>query len=170
MEVWQLSLSLLGVILAFIVGFFAEPIKLFFTNRNEKNLLRKALYQEMAFMYSRLNNIGHMNSIYDWETFKKSLISLKRTEAYDYAKTKPMLFYQLKEASAINQVYSNFNVYFDGFLFKNVNEHIANAAPVARILEMLVADGDLNKDLLLQSFSKDIRESVQQRLHSRPNE
>jgi hypothetical protein len=150
--------------LAFIVGFFAEPIKLFFTNRSERALLRKALYQEMAFMYNRLGNISHLGPVYDWDTFKKSLKSLIRTEAYDYAKTKPMLFYQLKEASAINQVYSNFSVYFDGSLFKSVEEHVANATPTAQVLEMLVIDDDLDRGLLLRSFSKEIRARVQQRL------
>ena len=145
-----------GIISAFVVSFFAEPIKLHFANRHEVLLLRRALYVEMAFMYDRMASLSRADlSEYSIETFKKGLNITGRFEAYEYAKSRPLLFSQLKDAPSINAIYANLRVYSEGFLVSHVQQYSAHAKQILTMMDARLAVGDINKQLFLASLQKD---------------
>ena len=122
------------------------------------------MYKEMAFFYARMVDISSNQMDYDWETYKKSLQSVARFECYEYAKSKPMLFYQIEESPAINQVYANYSTYVDGYIFKSVEQHISNAKGLVEIIEDLILSKRLNRTLFLKSIDKDHGTSLSKHL------
>lgn len=94
----------IGTVSGFLVAIFADLTKGWLQRRVEHNRLRDMLYQEI------LNNHGIAQSIFP----ELSLPDLNSTityrlsmEGYEYAKTNNIaLFYELREASCFNQLYS----------------------------------------------------------------
>jgi hypothetical protein len=152
----KLIVSVAGIILAFAVSMFAEPVKLHFANRHEVLLLRKALYVEMAFMYDRMASLSRADlSNYTIEMFKQGLNIAGRFEAYEYAKSRPLLFAQLKDAPSINAIYANLRVYAEGFLVSNVQQYSAHAKQIFQMMTARLAVGDIDKQLFLESLEKE---------------
>ena len=166
MEIWQLAISIAGVIIGFLVGFFAEPVKVYFLNIREKKLLREGMYKEIAFFYERMVNIssGDDELGYDWDTYKKTLQVIARFECYEYAKANPMLFYQIDESSVLNKIYATYKTYVEGYIFDNVEEHARNAKGIITIVESIIKNQELNKSLFINSIDREGRLIVQQRL------
>jgi|GEM_PF-2484809 len=107
------TLETLKIIIAtvsgFIFAFFAEPVKIYFQNRNKIQNLRLALYKEIYHNYMLLRDYvqraGH-NEDFQAENLLLFLPKLCRTECYKQAMIQdPSFFYQLKEATMINTLY-----------------------------------------------------------------
>lgn len=167
MELWQLIISVTGVVIGFLVGFFAEPVKTYFSNLHTKKLLHKALYKEISFFYARMIDINSNNIDYDWDIYKKSLRIIARFESHEYAKLNPMLFHQIEESSAISQVYANYENYIEGFLFTNVKQHVVNAKGITEIVEELIIKKRLDKKLFLVSIDKEHSVNLLKRLQQK---
>jgi hypothetical protein len=150
----ELLLGALSAILGFIAAFAAEPIKVYFENRSKKDQLRKALYGECASNYVRIKAA--------LESFEKGSVSGKAVgawvkwgtglECYKYAKSEPVLYYQLKEAPTFNSLYIAWE-------FLNREQSLEAKNPEAQLVycknavdatEFLIETGGLDKKL----FSK----------------
>jgi hypothetical protein len=154
-----------GMILAFVVSFFAEPIKIHFANEHEKKLLTKAIYVEMAFMYARMASLSLADaSSYTIDTFKKGLLIVARFEVYEYAKSKPLVFAQLKEAPGINAIYASLRIFCEGFLISTVQQYTAHAGQILNAIEARLAVGDIDRKLFLESLNKEDAEAVKIKL------
>ncbi|NJO76618.1 MAG: hypothetical protein HC833_24505 [Leptolyngbyaceae cyanobacterium RM1_406_9] len=103
---WEYLKTLISVFAGFITAFLAEPVKVYFTNRAKKNNLRRSLYGEILNIYSSLSNF-----LVSIEERGIQIPFLKVVDTnfncYNFAKSDPTLFYQLKEANSVNQIYSN---------------------------------------------------------------
>lgn len=157
----ELAISIAGVIVAFLVGLFADPLKTYFANRNEREQLRKALYKEMAFMFEHLfvMILGDTNSL-NLENYGKMLLTLTRFETYDYAKTRPILFYQLRDALEINHMYTLFSICFDTSLFTSVDGHKEGINKLMISLETSLLNGELDMGLFLKSSTPRVRQML----------
>jgi hypothetical protein len=118
MDIWEISIGVAGIIIAFIVGFFADGVKSFFANVSERKLLRNALYREMSLLYERLIRYARIEFDDESAILARNEISMGmktvfRVECYNYAKSKPIIFYQLKEASLIDEFYMLVQLLFD---------------------------------------------------------
>ena len=96
---------LIGTISGFIIAFFAEPVKTFFSNKSKLSKLRLALYKEL------IQNFLMLELALD--EFRKDNNSnilvgqpLMLVECYRYAMSQETtLFYELKEARLLNSFY-----------------------------------------------------------------
>jgi hypothetical protein len=116
-----------------VVGFFAEPVKIWISSNYKRRQLRRALYKEIANMYFYLKQIEqfrgainvqkileHLTSQpenqYNVENSKKinnhntllSNLQLISTRCYNYTKSEILLFYELPEAIDIDMGASQF--------------------------------------------------------------
>ena len=103
---WEYFKTLISVFSGFITAFLAEPIKVFFTNRAEVSNLRRSIYGEIVSTYNSFTNF--LISVED----RGVRIPLSNAvnsdfDCYKYAKSHPTLFYKLREASIVNQIYNN---------------------------------------------------------------
>ncbi len=97
---------IIATISGFIIAFFAEPVKSYFQNKTKLRNLKVALYKELIYDYFALIN-------FSVETDADFLIPgyiapyNLRTECYKQTLENELpLFYQLKEASLMNALYS----------------------------------------------------------------
>jgi len=103
---WEYSKTLMSVFAGFITAFLAEPVKVYFTNKAKKSNIRRALYGEILDIYNRF--FTFLISTEERGTqISFSKVVDTNFDCYKFAKLDPALFYQLKEASLISQVYSN---------------------------------------------------------------
>lgn len=94
---------LIGTISGFIIAFFAEPVKVYFQNRQKRHDMRGALYYEIynnwvivTAMMKTFEEVGN-------ETVKMGVGYGIRMEAFEYyISHETALFYQNKEADRIN--------------------------------------------------------------------
>jgi len=133
----------IGTISAFLIAFFAEPIKTFFQNRSRRNHLQVALYSEI---YNNYNVLGGFLKIYgeiDIEQskayFKGSIKHSIRSECYKYyVSSQSDLFYQLKEASQLNIIYATLFSLLDPELraanFEDFRNAVASSCPRNHVL------------------------------------
>jgi hypothetical protein len=99
--------TVIGMLLAFIAAFFAEPVKRFFDNKSKIQQLRKALYKELLHNYTKLRifseDTGYLNKEYI-ELINTNILS---TECYKQIKQNDsVLFFQLPESIVIDAQYS----------------------------------------------------------------
>jgi hypothetical protein len=105
-ELISVSLGILGTLLGVVLGFFAEPIEIYFQNKSKINHLRVALYKEMVQNYFIL-----FQGLYEFRNNKaKNFFSigspLLGSDCYQFViSQETALFYQLKEARFMNTFY-----------------------------------------------------------------
>jgi hypothetical protein len=112
---WEL---VVGTIAGFVIAFLAEPVKTYFIQRTNKKSLRKALYREMAHLYSGWKGLVALideNKIHSSQLIQ-NLPIVSRTDCYSYAKTRPVEYYALREAATIDALYHNFMLVGDQHL------------------------------------------------------
>jgi hypothetical protein len=98
---WEI---LIGTVSGFIIAFFAEPFKSMLQRNFERDRLRNMLYQEIIDNHIILKNRMPNLSSPALTTITKFGL---QTEGYKHAKNNNIaLFYELKEASCFNQLYS----------------------------------------------------------------
>lgn len=95
---------LIGTISGFIIAFFAEPVKTYFTNKSSQNRLRKVLYHEVyenLIMFKDLSQ-RNLKGISTIELFQR----IVQKDGYEYAHSNEItVFYQLREAIIFNKLY-----------------------------------------------------------------
>jgi len=96
---------IIATISGFVIAFFAEPVKIYFQNKAKLKNLQIAIYKEIIHNYALLRNFNGEGDFRPLIEFNNEYYI--RTECYKQAITSELtLFYQLKEASAINHLYS----------------------------------------------------------------
>jgi hypothetical protein len=98
---------LLTALAAFAIGIVTEPIKLIISHWYKMRNMRRSLYSELA------NNYGHLSMflrerarpIEDFYLFCQT--EGFPTDVYQWAKSQLDVFYQLKEAGALDNIYRN---------------------------------------------------------------
>jgi len=110
-EWWEVMISTLA---GFATGFFAEPVKIYFSNRSERARLRIALYREMVHMYLGFNQLLQFmdEGKIPIDKLQVNLDNVKRFDLYTYAKSTAVItrFYELKESIHIDTIYKNFQL------------------------------------------------------------
>ena len=105
MEIWETTITALA---SFIVAFYAEPIKIYFSNKARKRQFKNALYREILQIHSQLSDIRAfvVQKRMDESGF---IFALNRItcQAYQTAKADPFLLYELKEAIDFDVLYKN---------------------------------------------------------------
>lgn len=102
---WEIVIGTIsGTISGFLIAAFADIIKSWFQRRIEHNRLRDMLYQEV------LNNHKVIQGLFPTISHSELVSIIKyrlSAEGYEYVKADHIaLFYELKEASCFNQLYS----------------------------------------------------------------
>jgi hypothetical protein len=103
----------LATLLGFIAAFFAEPVKTAFLHRQRVQNLRKALYKEIL---SILDSIyiyldASRNESIDLTGFSLDTLMMSDFEAYKFAMSEPLLFYELPESQYINRIYKHLQLF-----------------------------------------------------------
>jgi hypothetical protein len=90
----------IGTLSGFVIAFFAEPVKRFFERKQLRNMLYREFIDNHFVLKDRPPNPSSRELI--------DIILLRlQTDSYDYAKVHNIsLYYELKEASCFNQMYS----------------------------------------------------------------
>ncbi len=151
MEFWQI---IIGTISGFIVAFLAEPVKTYFEARRKKTQLRRALYGEILSMYVSMCDFLsflHGDALTE-ERFMRNIQRCIMFDCYNYAKTDPTTFYQLREATIINSIYRNFRLLAEN-PFENDQQRIAYTETALGIIERNVENGELDKNILFSVAS-----------------
>jgi hypothetical protein len=153
MDFWEV---LIGTISGFILGFLAEPVKMYFANKNKKDDLRKSLYREMVCNHNRLAELlqtldsGKIANDAFLPNYKRQVTF----DMYNYAKSDKaiIIFYKLNEAIEIDRINRNFMTPLD----ENIsNMRIPNATAAISTFQSIVTAGLLDKVLLEKSgFNK----------------
>ena len=108
------ALTVIGMIAAFVTAsvtaFFAEPVKLYFQNRDKLKSLRTALYKETISNFVWLDFIDHGNWDRDSDLSVKIVVDQiepnLRDDCYrQHIATQADTFYQLKEAILFGNLY-----------------------------------------------------------------
>ncbi|MCC6725845.1 MAG: hypothetical protein IT258_15150 [Saprospiraceae bacterium] len=101
--------SILGPLLGFVFGFLAEPIKFFTSNFIKRKQFRNGLYREIINLYSKIQNETNSFNLegHYLLDYRRNLEN-NCTEFYKFAKTEPLLYYGLKEATMIDAFYNNY--------------------------------------------------------------
>jgi hypothetical protein len=102
---WEIVIgAITGTISGFIIATFADIFKGWIQRKIEHNQLRNMLYQEV------LNNhriVQSLNSNLSLTELKSTITYRLSIEGYEYIKTNRVsLFYELREASCLNELYS----------------------------------------------------------------
>ncbi len=100
---WTVLVPAIAALLGVILGFLAEPVKIYYTNKNRRNQMRRALYAELLNIYFRISDTPKDLSEQD---YKNNFGNLLYIPAYEYAKSDPLTFYSIEEASLINGIYA----------------------------------------------------------------
>lgn len=106
-QVWQL---IVGTIAGFITAFFAEPIRMYLSGLVARKQLREAPYREMGTLCVKwkdfIDAIGSGQA--SPEQLMANLPQLNLTDCYQYAKTRPVEYYALREATTLEILYRNY--------------------------------------------------------------
>lgn len=152
-EYWK---AIISVLAGFITAFYAEPFKIYFTNKSKINNLRKALYSEIVVIYDRL---FHYLIAVEGKGLDIDIAKVVNTDfdCYKYAKSDPSLFYRLEEAVMINQFYNNVHLLKQEDTETNTEskKSIQVAKLVVLQMEVLLASNKLDKKLILE-VAKDL--------------
>ncbi len=100
---WTLFVPAISALLGVILGFLAEPVKIYFTNRTRRNQMRRALYAEILTIYFKISGTPRDLRPEDYES---NFGNLLYTPAYEYAKADPLTFYSIAEAAIINGIFA----------------------------------------------------------------
>ena len=146
-----LVVGIAGAIVAFLVGFIAEPIKGYFVRRAEVFRLRRALYREFAYLYTRLRVFGKNGSNVAKAEFYELAGTLARFECYEYAQTKPVDFYEVREAPVFNRAYGYVKRWFSGGFDGPDKVNLNAVEDVSLFIEALLIDGLLDTKLFMAS-------------------
>jgi hypothetical protein len=155
---WQL---ILGTTAGFVTAFLAEPIKTYFSARAERQELRSAMYRELLHLYSGwkglLDNVeaGRIGP----SQFLQNLPHINRTDCYRYAKTRPVVFYSLPDATAIDVVHRNFELVASESL-SGPDERLVYARQALCVFEGLVSENELDRSRLLALTSPKTRDQL----------
>lgn len=98
----------ISTISGFFIAFAAEPVKTWSNHQHRKKLTKIAIYREIVFIYDRLIFFDQMSS--QGKLFSVNDILGDKFFVYEYLKQDPLLFYELKESSLIDQVYGNLEI------------------------------------------------------------
>jgi hypothetical protein len=121
---------LVATLSGFVIAFFAEPMKIYFQNRNKIQNLRIALYKEIYHNYMGLKTHAEIvtKQIDQLENMMVFANYFYRTECYKQAITQELTsFYQLKEATMINALYIDLNMVLQTPKLKNGKDLPINA-------------------------------------------
>lgn len=147
---------LIGTISGFVVAFFAEPVKMYFTNRSKKQGLRLALYKEMMGNITILANYltGEIESEGNID-FNSFYASLFRFEAFNYAITDEVgIFFQIQESMEIREFYIILQSIVSE---KNIEKQKVLLVHLRRALSESIKNNVLDKKMLIK-VNKDIKE------------
>src|SRR5690349_17561522 len=101
---------IIATLSGFIIAFFAEPVKNYFTNKSQLHNLRIALYTELISNYFALIHYAMDSTDTDAYTLYNVAKYELRTERYKYALQNELaLFYQLREANVLSVAYVRLN-------------------------------------------------------------
>lgn len=121
--------ALVGAVVGFISAIVVDILK---TNRQRKQAIhdiRVALYHELGFLYA--SAYGWCNQIIPSDQHQDAIGNGLRNSAittYQWAKTQPHLFYQLKEAHIVDVLYDSFMVMKNMFNGPGVGKHVIDIA------------------------------------------
>jgi polyhydroxyalkanoate synthesis regulator phasin len=165
MEFWQL---LIGTLSGFLVAFLAEPVKTYFANRSKKAVLKVALYSEMALLYNRLTQLsdsldkGELSA----DNLQWAVTEMGRFDCYNYARSKAfLLFYQLKEAPAIDAFYGSSRLLLSEHFDSKSKGWLTIPKQAKELLENLVKQGQISEKLLLKCSDITTRNLLEKRLN-----
>jgi uncharacterized membrane protein len=105
----QTIISGISVAIGFLIAFIADPIKASIERRAKRERLKRALYGEIMgiyadiLLYIKLSKEGKTHNI-------ESLLSFN-CDVYEFAKKDLLLFYEVKEASQIKDLYRNIEIF-----------------------------------------------------------
>lgn len=103
----QVLVGALSAIVSFLVGFLAQPIKDWYTNRVKVDQLRKSIYKEIAYLYHYLKTLEDREErgLIRIDNTLIANLRLIPTTCYRYALQNPLLFYQLEEVTYIEIIF-----------------------------------------------------------------
>jgi hypothetical protein len=93
--------ALVGASVGFIFGIAGEPLKSGIANRKQRKRMRFALYHEIIRIYDMVR----IKSKEQFQELSRIMRSVG-TPAYDYARSQPVIFYELDEAGEIDDIYA----------------------------------------------------------------
>jgi hypothetical protein len=113
----------LATLLGFLAAFFAEPVKTTFLHKQKVQNLRKALYKEILSLLDsiRIYIDASSNEDINMKDFSISSFLMSDFEAYQFAMSEPLLFYELPESQYINRIYKHIQ------LFKSIEKNCVNS-------------------------------------------
>jgi hypothetical protein len=110
---------IIATLSGFVIAFLAEPVKLYFQNKQKIRQMRTILYREIASNYKRLHIIVSAYDDLDRynDDYEYSKLILKRLgedlagfhfDCYQLARKDLTVFYQMEEAITIDSLYTGF--------------------------------------------------------------
>jgi hypothetical protein len=158
-QTWQLIVS---TIAGFLIAFLAEPVKVYFVERAAQKQLRKALYREMTQLYVKW--IGLLELIDNGSTrldqLNVNIPLVTTTDCYTYAKTKPVEFFALQEASVLDSVYGNFLLVGSKSISGQPTERLQYARLAVMVIENCIRRNEIDSKFLLRLADAKNREML----------
>jgi hypothetical protein len=148
--------ALISAVVGFAVAMIAEPLKAELIERRAIRKLRRALYIEMAENFSRARLLQQVMGKAVVEM--QNLQHLLRNDVYAHSKLQPALFYQLKDAAAIERFCIALQLLKDTVQPRDVE---SRAQGTVNMLSMAVSTGEINGKLLVKSAQEYFRPQVQ---------
>jgi polyhydroxyalkanoate synthesis regulator phasin len=168
MEFLNMIIAAASVILGFLAAFLAEPVKTHFANKSKKADLKIALYSEMALLYSRLTVLsdsldkGELSA----DDLKWAVTEMGRFNCYNYARSEAfLLFYQLKEAPAIDTFYGSSLLLLSEHFDSKSEGWLTIPKQAKKLLEDLAKQGQIDKKLLLECSDITTRNLLEESLN-----
>ena len=155
LSLWQL---LIGTLSGFVIAFFAEPVKTFFTNRAQKELLRLAIYREIAANYLLLHSLKEKHRAPAGMegrvgTGSNYIIDNLHLECYQHIiGEKPIEFYQLEESSTISLIYARTSAIVNFITGPTTGENVRSDTMVDGNLLRFITD-EIGGPLLLGNMN-----------------
>ncbi|PZO45793.1 MAG: hypothetical protein DCF17_00125 [Shackletoniella antarctica] len=133
----------LATLLGFLAAFFAEPVKTTFLHKRKVQNLRKALYKEISSLVDSIQIYmdASTNEAINMKNFSISSFLMSDFEAYQFAMSEPLLFYELPESQYINRIYKHIQ------LFKSIEENCANSKAKKELSEKYI-------ELIIMAFEE----------------
>lgn len=97
--------TLIGAVVGFMSAMASEVWKSNRATRKRVNALERALYAEMAQLYEQIQPSGMVGDNDHMADINATLIKQFRTDSYKFAKSNPDLFYSLRAAFVIDDIY-----------------------------------------------------------------
>ncbi len=154
--------ALISAVVGFVVAMIAEPLKAELVERRALRKLRRALYIEMAENFSRAREL--QSQVGKPVTAMQNLQHLLRSDVYTHAKLQPSLFYQLKDAAAIERFSVAVQMLKPMQNYRDVQE---SAQGTVNMLSLGVSTGELDGKLLVKSAQSYFRPFVEELLSHR---